>query len=138
MQADEICDILTNLVACGSTKAEHIDKVKQVVSTCEPFQKTYEFYFNECQLLMREQLYENALKMMLESYDVAKEDGSDQTDATRFKVQEIHTLNNFYNAFNLIEYSPDAKLKLPRQLKNSVLVELNVSAIQETYSELDK
>lgn len=76
--------------------------------------------------------------MMLESYDVAKQDGSDQSDATRFKVQEIHTLNNFYNAFNLIEYSPDAKLILPRQLKNSVLVELNVSAIQETYSELDK
>jgi hypothetical protein len=36
---------------------------------------------------------------------MAKEDGSEQSDLNRFKIQEIHTLNNFYHEVNLIEYN---------------------------------
>lgn len=59
---------------------------------------------------------------------MAREDGSDQSDLTRFKVQEIHTLTSFYNEFNLIEFREDALMTLPKTIKNENLVEINVSA----------
>lgn len=68
---------------------------------------------------------------------MAKEDGSEQQDQTRFKVQEIHTLNSFYKDLNSIEYPDKSKFQLPKSLKHENLVEINMNAFQETY-ELDK
>lgn len=59
---------------------------------------------------------------------MAKDEGSEQSDLTRFKVQEIHTLNSFYNEFNHIEYRDDAIVHLPKTLKHENLVELNMNA----------
>lgn len=59
---------------------------------------------------------------------MAKEDGSDQQDLTRFKIQEIHTLNSFYQEFNQIEYAAKSKFQLPKTLKNDNLIEINMNA----------
>ena len=50
------------------------------------FEKNYEFYFNESQMLMKKGLFEEALGSLLRSFEIAKEDKSDQTDAARFKI----------------------------------------------------
>ena len=68
---------------------------------------------------------------------MAKQDGSDQSDLTRFKVQELHTLNHFYNELNCIEYKSNAKLSFPKSIKHDILMETNTNAFQETYN-LDK
>jgi hypothetical protein len=77
---------------------------------------------------MKEQLFNDSLESLLKSYALAKEDGSEQTDIARFKIQEIHTLTSFYNEFNSIEFSEKAKLNLPKTIKNENLVENNISA----------
>jgi len=59
---------------------------------------------------------------------MAKEDGSDQTDLVRFKVQELFLISQFYNAVNNIEYSEKATIKVPKTIKNENLVELNLTA----------
>ncbi len=68
---------------------------------------------------------------------MAKEDGSEQSDLTRFKIQEIHTLNSFYHEVNSIEYSQKATFQLPKSLRHDNLIELNMNAFQDTY-EIDK
>jgi hypothetical protein len=42
-------------------------------------------------------------------------------------------MNSFYHDLNQIEYGTQAKLSLPKSLKNDNLVELNINAFQETY-----
>ncbi len=59
---------------------------------------------------------------------MAKEDGSDQSDLTRFKVQEFHLINSFYHALNQIEYHENSTVKVPKTIKNENLVELNLNA----------
>jgi hypothetical protein len=77
---------------------------------------------------MKQQLYQDAYKTLAKSYQLAKEDGSEQNDMTRFKVQEIYTLNHFYHDFNQIEYNSLAKFSLPKTLKHENLVETNMNA----------
>ncbi|CDW76997.1 signal recognition particle 72 kda protein [Stylonychia lemnae] len=129
---DEVQDILTNLLACASNSDELISPVERLVESFQ-FEKTYEFFFNLCQVQMKQQLYQEALKMFIKSYQMAKDDGSEQSDLTRFKVQEIHTLNSLYQDLNQIEYGEISKFVLPKTLKNENLVEININAFQETY-----
>lgn len=82
---------------------------------------------------MKQQLYQDSLKSFIKSYQMAKEDGSEQTDQTRFKVQEIHTLNSLYQDLNHIEFGEQSKFELPKTLKHENLVEINLNAFQETY-----
>ena len=42
-------------------------------------------------------------------------------------------INGFYNTVNNIEYSGNSTIKVPRNIKNEILVELNINAFQETY-----
>jgi hypothetical protein len=68
---------------------------------------------------------------------MAKQDGSDNSDITRFKVQELHMINSFSNYLNKIEYNASSKIRIPKTIKNENLVELNLNAFQENY-EVDK
>lgn len=78
---------------------------------------------------MKQQLFQDSLKTLLKSYAMAKEDGSEQQDQTRFKVQEIHMLNSFYQDLNQIEYNAsNAKIHLPKSIKHENLVEINMNA----------
>jgi hypothetical protein len=73
-------DILTNILACASnfpssSFAAARDQVDRFVSKTEgQVERTYEFFFNQSQLLMRQQLYLEAFKTLLKSYDLAKLD----------------------------------------------------------------
>ena len=40
-------------------------------------EKTYELYFNESSMLMKKGLFEEALRSLLKSFEIAKEDKSD-------------------------------------------------------------
>jgi len=52
-------------------------------------------------------------------------------------VQEYHVINCFKHAFNQVEYTPNARFVLPRNLKGNPLVEANMNAMRGNY-ELDK
>jgi len=54
-------------------------------------------------------------------------------DQGRFLVQELHTLNSFYNGFNSIEYEKQSRFTLPKSLAHNNLVEVNIHALQDTY-----
>jgi len=136
VEGDELSDLLTNLLACSANQHKSIERVDNIIKSQEEFHHTYEFFFNESLALMKKQQFEEALASLLKSYELAVKEGSDQTDAARFKIQEYHTLNNFYNGFNLIEYTGNAKFVLPKSLKHDNLVEVNINAMKETY-ELD-
>ncbi len=77
---------------------------------------------------MKQELHNQSLQTLLKSYALCKEDGSEHSELTRFKVQEIHTLNSFYQDFNQIEYSAQARFTLPKTIKHENLIELNVNA----------
>ena len=70
----------------------------------------------------------DAFKSLTKSFQMAREDGSEQSDLTRFKVQEIHTLNSFYHEVNLIQYNDKSTLNLPKNLRHDNLIELNMNA----------
>ena len=44
-------------------------------------------------MLMKKGLFEESIKALLTSLEQAKQDGSDQSDAARFKTQELHMIN---------------------------------------------
>jgi|688.fasta_scaffold533143_1 hypothetical protein len=85
-------------------------------------------------MLMKKGLFEEALRSLLKSFEIAKEDKSDSTDAARFKIQELHMLNSLLRSgFSLVEYKAKAKFALPRSLKNQNLIEANMNALSQTY-----
>ena len=133
---DELADIMTNLLACAANQPDAIVPISRLQEGFS-FQKTYEYFFNLSQVLMKEERYQEALSALLKSFGMAREDGADHTDLSRFKVQEIHTLNSFQQEFNQVEYGANARFALPKTLRHENLVEINLSAFQETY-EIDK
>ena len=124
---DEIQDIVTNLLACAAnaSDSELLDKQQ-----AQDGSNTYEYFFNLSQVQMRKQLFQDSLKSLLKSFELAREDDShlDHSEQTRFKVQELHLLNSFYHDLNQIEYDQFAKLSVSKTLKNEMLVEFNVNA----------
>ena len=59
-------------------------------------------------------------------------------DLVRFKVQEIHTLNQFYQQYSRIEYQKSSRLQISKSIKNENLIELNVNAFCQTFADLSK
>ena len=65
------------------------------------------------------------------------------TDITRFKIQELHTLNTFSHEFSSIEYNAGGpatgpRFQLSRSLKHESLVEVNMSTLLQDYEALDR
>lgn len=77
---------------------------------------------------MKQQLHQEALKVLITSHQMAKQDQSDISDQLRFKVQEMHMLNSFYQDFNSIEYNEKVKLGIPKSIIHENLIELNTNA----------
>jgi hypothetical protein len=119
-----------------------------LVEKATEVEKTYEFFFNMSQVLMKKQLQEEAFRCLVQAYTLAKQDEESvlHGDLTRFKIQELHALNTFSQEFSAIEYNAGgaeagARFNLPKSLKHDNLVEINMSALSqnEQYSEgLDK
>jgi len=83
---------------------------------------------------LKQYLYSTALDTLLRSYAMAKEEGQmTQGDLLRFKVAELHSLCNFYNEYNSICFPEDARISVPKSIKNENLIEVNLNAFQETY-----
>lgn len=145
-------DLLTNILACASnfpasSFAAARDQAERFISKTEgQVERTYEFYFNQSQLLMRQQLYLEAFRTLLKSYDLAKLD-EDQlhSEQPRFKVQELHALNTFAFEFSSISYNlggpaTGSRFRLPKTLKHDSLVEVNMSALvqEQGYDQIDR
>lgn len=96
---DEVADIFTNLLACASNSEDLIPTVERLADGFK-FDKTYEYFFNQSQVEMKQELHQQALQTLLKSFAIAREDGAEHAELTRFKVQEMHTLNSFYQEFN--------------------------------------
>lgn len=105
------------MIACASNiqgseeeRAQAVGQVERLIEKTEgaggEVERTYEFFFNYSQLLMRKQLHLEAFKALVKAYDLAKVDeDSLHGDLARFKVQELHTLNSFALGFASIGYN---------------------------------
>jgi hypothetical protein len=63
--------------------------------------------------------FEEALDSLIRSFELAKEDGQDQADAGRFKIQEYHMLNSLLSSgYSEVEYRARSKFALSKSLKN--------------------
>lgn len=52
---DEVQDILTNLLACASNSSDLIEPVERLLEGGSyKFEKTYEYFFNMCQVQMKQ------------------------------------------------------------------------------------
>ena len=96
---DELADILTNMLACASNQDDAaIFQVQKLVDkTSGEIERTYEFFFNLCQVQMKQQLQEEAFRSLVHSYSLARQEDESNLhgDTTRFKIQELHALNSF-------------------------------------------
>jgi len=53
---DEVADILTNLLACASNQDDLLQPVERLLESYN-FDKTYEYFFNQSQVEMKQELY---------------------------------------------------------------------------------
>ena len=79
----------------------------------------------------------SAISQLLRSFDQAQAEGCSESEKARFKIQEYHVINCFKHAFNQVEYTPNARFVLPRNLTSNNLIEANMNAMRGSY-ELDK
>ena len=90
--------------------------------------------FNQSQVLMKSGDFDAAMETFLSSFEMAKEEGSDQADAARFKIQELHMLNSLLSSgFSQVDYRASSKFNLSKSLKNQILIEVNMNALSQTY-----
>ena len=114
-QSDDLGDIATNLMACSANQFDQIERVDHILSKVTMTSGiSYEYCFNKSQMLMKKGAFDEALDSLLRSFELAHEDGSDVTDAARFKVQEYHMLNSLLvSGFSQVQYKPGSKFTLP-------------------------
>lgn len=88
---------------------------------------------------MKDQRTDLALKTLRESYEQSKADDSFADDQIRFKVQEMHALNNLVNQYSSISYKIDSEkstcwFDFSKTIRNNILIELNINALSEIYN----
>ena len=129
-------DFITNILACSANDVTQADTVEETLNKMgheSASSSVYELFFNQSQSLLKCQLFEDAIKSFLKAHEVAVGENSFSSDHGRFLVQELHTLNSFYNGFNAIEYAKQSRFSLPKHLAHNNLVEVNMHALQDTY-----
>ena len=75
---------------------------------------------------------------MKDSYEKSKQDDSFADDQIRFKVQEMHALNNLVHQYSSISYKTDPErnscwFDFSKTIRNNILIELNINALSEIY-----
>ena len=81
-----------------------------------------------------------SLQTLREAYKIAGADGLDADEEARFKVQEMYLLCSLFNRGTEVSYSAAEAgtwLQFDKKIKNQILVEMNISALDELYR-LDK
>jgi hypothetical protein len=92
---------MTNYLACQASGADASlktidDLVNNMPSDCD---KTYELIFNLSQVQFRLDEPELSLKTLQDAFELAKND-MDENEETKFKIQELHILNNLKRSFS--------------------------------------
>ena len=138
---DDIIDIVTNYMACQSSLAK-VDWnevelfLKKYCGDIPDDKKHYEYFFNLSQINLNAHDVKEAVQNLKIAFEKAKTDESYKDDIARFKVQEMHLINQLFNQFSQIQYSaPEegAWFEFPKTIKNNILVELNINALSEVY-----
>ena len=137
---DEITDIVTNYLACSTNEEQaSTDKVNAIISKycgSNESDKTYEFFFNLSQVYLKDNLTEKAIDGLRQAFNKSKQSNSYKDDEIRFKVQEMHLLNDLYNQYAQIDYKTKDKqtwFEFAKTIRNNILVELNINALSEVY-----
>lgn len=115
LDKDEVIDVVTNFIACQSsvpsittTKVEKI--IEQYCSDPDiQNEKHYEFYFNLSQIYLKDDDPEQALHYLREAFKKGMSDNSITDENVKFKVQEMHFLNELYKYYNNIEYMTEGQ-----------------------------
>ena len=85
---------------------------------------------------MKDNLTEQAINGLREAYNKSKQSNSYKDDEIRFKVQEMHLLNDLYNQYANIEYKTKDNqtwFEFAKTIRNNILVELNINSLSEVY-----
>lgn len=139
LDEDEIMDTLTNFLACSSNQKESSQAaVNEISKYCGAgFEKTYEYFFNLSQVYLKDNMTEESIQGLRDAYEKSKHDDSYKDDQIRFKVQEMHLLNELYNQYLSIEYKTKDNqtwFDFAKTIRNNILVELNISALGEVFT----
>jgi hypothetical protein len=112
-------------------------EILEIVDNETGYDKTYEFFFNLSQIYLKEGQTSEAFSTLSKAQKLAEKDGSYKDDQVRFKVQEMHFLNELYNQFSQIEYSANNQktwFEFSKTIRNNILIELNINALGEVYN----
>ena len=87
---------------------------------------------------MKDDEPEKALHYLREAFKKASSDDQIMDDHVKFKVQEMHFLNELYRNFNTIEYSTEAPTNttwfdFSKSIKNNILIELNINSLIDIF-----
>ena len=102
-------------MACQSSvpsqTTKHVEKVIEEYCSDPSIQeeKHYEFYFNLSQIYLKDDDPEQALHYLREAFKKALNDNSITDDNVKFKVQEMHFLNELYKYYNNIDYMTEGQ-----------------------------
>ena len=138
LEADEVSDIVVNYLAChSSTSQQSSADVEKFISRFHGFEETYEYSFNLSQVYLKDGRTEEALACLRKAYTKAVSDDQFKDDQTRFKVQEMHLLNQLFRQYSDIEYTTSDKdttwFEFAKTIRNNILVELNINSLSEVY-----
>lgn len=87
---------------------------------------------------MKDDEPEQALHYLREAFKKAQADSTNLEDHVKFKVQEMHFLNELYKYFNSIEYetnkgSQTTWFEFSKSIKNNILIELNINSLIDIF-----
>ena len=77
-----------------------------------------------------------SLDTLRKAYSLASADGLDADEESRFKVQEMFILCSLYKRGTDVAYDAGKEgtwLQFDKKIKNQILVEMNISALDELY-----
>tara|TARA_B110000285_G_C15102222_1_gene605677 strand:+ start:648 stop:968 length:321 start_codon:yes stop_codon:yes gene_type:complete len=81
-------------------------------------------------------LTDEAIKSLHEAHQHAVKENQIQDDQIRFKVQEMHLLNQIYHQYSNIQYKTENNstwFDFSKTIRNNILVELNINSLSEVY-----
>lgn len=138
LEAEDVSDILVNYLACQSSQATtSLEEVNKLVSDYQGAAETYEYLFNLSQIYLKLGENETAYKFLKEAHDKAVQEDSFKDEQVRFKVQEMHFLNEIHAHYSSIHYSTEQNqtwFEFSKTIRNNILVELNISALSDVYA----
>ena len=90
------------------------------------------------QIYLKDDDPEQALHFLREAFKKGMSDNSITDDNVKFKVQEMHFLNELYKYYNNIEYMTEGMnqttwFDFSKSIKNNILIELNINSLIDMF-----